>query len=67
MNRLSLSRTLVLLLSALSILSTYAADETSYAQPLRISYNDDWSPYSYQGRDNQAHGILVDLLEEALV
>lgn len=67
MNCLRLSRALVLVFSALSGLSAHAADEQSFSQPLRIAYNDDWSPYSYQGRDNKTHGILVDLLEEALV
>lgn len=65
MNCLKLSR--VLVLSALSGFSAHAANEQSFSQPLRIAYNDAWSPYSYQGRDNKAQGILVDLLEEALV
>jgi polar amino acid transport system substrate-binding protein len=39
----------------------------AYDRPLRIAYNDTWSPYSYKSEDGKAHGILVDVLEEALV
>src|SRR5690606_32950202 len=44
-----------------------AAAAEVYDRPLRIAYNDTWSPYSYEGKDGKAYGILVDVLEEALV
>lgn len=55
------------LLAVLHGLAACAAEGPSFSRPLRIAYNDDWNPYSYLGRDDKAHGILVDVLEEALV
>lgn len=67
MKSLRLGRALLLLLGIFSGLEAYAADAQSFAQPMRIAYNEDWNPYSYKGDDGAARGILVDVLEEALV
>lgn len=64
---LRLSCTLLLMLGGLGGPSAYAADAQTFAQPMRIAYNEDWNPYSYRGADGTARGILVDVLEEALV
>lgn len=59
--------TFALLTSSLPGLQAAAAGEEYLDRPLRIAYNEDWNPYSYMGADRKAHGILVDVLEEALV
>lgn len=67
MTFLRLGRTLLLMLGIFSVLTAYAADAQSFTQPLRIAYNEDWNPYSYRDTDGATRGILVDVLEEALV
>jgi len=44
-----------------------AAAAEPFDRPLSIAYNADWSPYSYQTADGKTRGILVDVLQEALV
>ena len=66
MKGFGLSRALVLVIFAFNGYAAEATERQSFAQPLRIAYNDDWRPYSYQARGNQARGILVDVLQEAL-
>ena len=66
MNGFRLSSVLVLMICAFGGYAAEAPEQQAFAQPLRIAYNDDWRPYSYQAQDNRARGILVDVLHEAL-